>query len=261
MKTILLKQTQPPRKANVFRILWIMLCCLWLVFKHSIITIFVTFFSKKDVRTKIDKTLFKFGRGFARVLRIDLSVEGDIKSKLEPGRPIIIMCNHASAFDIPLAYYVVPETIRMISKKELFKIPILSTAMKAGEIISIDRQNRKQAIKDLEVAKEKMRSGVRMWIFPEGTRSSDGVLQPLKKGGIRLAIDTNAIIIPVVMQDIHKILPNKEWFKMNIYQKVTVKIGQAIDCRELGTESRHQITEEVYNSMNEMLNQREQDHA
>ena len=59
--------------------------------------------------------------------------------------------------------------------------------MKSCQFIAVDRENRTQATEE----------GIVLWIAPEGTRSKDGKLLPLKGGGFRLAIDTATTIIPV----------------------------------------------------------------
>ncbi|NVK22692.1 MAG: 1-acyl-sn-glycerol-3-phosphate acyltransferase [Kangiellaceae bacterium] len=225
-------------------------------FRYCVKTLFAAWFSKDNLRQKVDQIIEDWSVRLVRAVKIDFRVEGDLEAQIEDGRRVILMCNHSSAYDIPLAFAALPGSIRMISKKELFSIPLLSQAMSAAEILSIDRQNRQKAIQDLEIARQKMESGIRVWMFPEGTRSKDGQLLPLKKGGIRLAIDTNALIIPVVMQDIYQVLPDKQWFSMRLNQPVTVKVGKAIDCREFDVEHRHQLSDLVYNSMQDMLNQK-----
>ena len=242
------------RKASVPHILWIMLYSLATTFRYCVKTLFTAWFAKDNLRSKVDKIIEDWALRLVQAVKINYQVEGDLEAQIAEGRRVILMCNHSSAYDIPLAFAALPGSIRMISKKELFSIPLLSQAMKAAEILSIDRQNRQNAIKDLETARQKMESGIRVWMFPEGTRSQDGQLLPLKKGGIRLAIDTNALIIPVVMQDIYQVLPDKKWFSMRLNQPVTVKVGKAIDCREFDVEHRHQLSDLVYNSMQDMLN-------
>ncbi len=217
-------------------------------------------YNRKDplvAREKINGVIYNWASRLVNKIKINWQIDGELESQIPEDRSIILMCNHASAYDIPLAYAALPGSIRMIAKKELFKIPILSQAMRSAEFPSIDRQNREQAIKDLEFARQKMKSGIRIWMFPEGTRSADGRLRPLKKGGIRLAIDTNAIIIPIIMQDIEHILPNKRWYKMRLGQKVTIKIGRALDCRDFNIDERHQVTELVYNQLLELKQARD----
>jgi 1-acyl-sn-glycerol-3-phosphate acyltransferase len=67
----------------------------------------------------------------------------------DAARPIILMSNHQSLYDIPLIFVALPGSIRMLTKRELFRIPIWGRGMKAAEFISIDRRDRRQARRDL----------------------------------------------------------------------------------------------------------------
>ncbi|GAA0214654.1 lysophospholipid acyltransferase family protein [Kangiella japonica] len=255
-----------PQKASLLRASWVILFSIASTGKYSLLTLITALVNrsetaKKTVRSKVDRIIYRWGSSLTKAARLRWTVEGDLEAQAEPGRRVIIVANHSSAYDIPLIFAALPGSIRMISKKELFKIPLLSRAMKTAEILSIDRQNRQQAIKDLAIAKDKMESGIRICMFPEGTRSTNGKLFPLKKGAIRLAIDTNALIIPVAIEDIYKVLPNKKWLKMRLNQKVTVKVGKAIDCREFEVADRNELTELVYNSLYSMLRHQQEEVA
>lgn len=257
---------QQPKKANLLRAWWVILASIAATGKYSLLTLTTALMNrseaaKQHVRPKIDRIIYRWGTSLVKAVRLRWTLEGDLEAEAEPGRRVIIVANHSSAYDIPLIFAALPGSIRMISKKELFKIPLLSRAMKTAEILSIDRQNRQQAIKDLSIAKDKMESGIRICMFPEGTRSSDGKLYPLKKGAIRLAIDTNALIIPVAIEDIYKVLPNKKWLQMRLNQSVTVKVGKAIDCRDFRVADRNELTELVYNSLYSMLRQQQDEVA
>lgn len=216
-------------------------------------SVYYGLFAKGNLRPKIDKLLHDWSSSLINAVKMNWRLVGELDQELLEDRRVIFMCNHSSVYDIPLSFIALPGSTRMIAKGELFKIPLLGHGMRAAEMLSVNRQNRQQAIQDLEFAKEKMQSGIRIWMFPEGTRSDDGVLRPMKKGGIRLAIDTNAIIVPVAMQDIHKVLPNKKWFKMRLHQPVTVRVGEPIDAKNFSVEERNELSELVYNSMQSLL--------
>ena len=143
----------------------------------------------------------------------------------------IVMSNHASHYDIPLLFITFPQSLRMIAKKELFKVPVWGPAMKSGEIMVIDREDRRQAIKDLAVVKEKMASGIIPWIAPEGTRTRTGKLEPFKKGGFMIAVETGAMIIPVGIKGSGAILPPATW-DFGVKESVEINIGQPIDASQ-----------------------------
>jgi 1-acyl-sn-glycerol-3-phosphate acyltransferase len=95
----------------------------------------------------------------------------------------------------------------MIAKIELFSVPFFGRAMLEAGFIAIDRESRKAAMASLKKAKETMRSGVNVWIAPEGTRSRDGTLLPFKKGGFHLALDVGESVLPVTIQGTRFALP------------------------------------------------------
>lgn len=99
--------------------------------------------------------------------------------------------------------------------------------MRAAEFPSIDRSRRNRAVKDLEKARQMMESGIVLWAAPpEGTRSPDGQLLPFKKGCFHLALDTQAVIVPVAIRGgIHRVLPARTW-QINLGgQPVDVRVG------------------------------------
>jgi len=163
---------------------------------------------------------------------------------IKPGRPHIIMTNHRSYFDIPLSFVSLPGSIRMLAKKELFKVPIWGKGMKAAEFISIDRHDLDQALKDLDEAREIMQSGIILWVAPEGTRSRTGRLGDFKKGGFMLALQTGAVIIPVGIKGSETILP-PDTFDFVLGRKIEVNIGEPIDASLYNIEQRDVLMQNV----------------
>jgi len=114
-----------------------------------------------------------------------------------PAGPVLYMTNHQSHFDVLALIKVLPGQYRVIAKKELFAIPVFGWAIGLAGFIRIDRDNREAAFQSLDRAAEKIRSGVSVVIFAEGTRSPDGRLLPFKKGGFMLALRAGAPVVPV----------------------------------------------------------------
>ena len=126
---------------------------------------------------------------------------------LNVGGSCILMPNHQSNFDIPVLLGCLPIQFRWLAKAELFKIPIFGRGMRGCGYISIDRSNRKSAFQSLAEAATKIRNGVSVLIFPEGTRSRDGKILPFKKGGFVLSVDAGVPIIPIVIFNTGSIMP------------------------------------------------------
>jgi len=102
-------------------------------------------------------------------VQLQCNIKDPHRLKLKEGRPYIFMCNHASAYDIPVSLHTLPGSIRMLVKKELVQIPIWGRAMIASGFVSVDRQNKLQAFEDLKKAKKAMEKGIVLLIFPETT--------------------------------------------------------------------------------------------
>ncbi|MBP6917915.1 MAG: 1-acyl-sn-glycerol-3-phosphate acyltransferase [Legionellaceae bacterium] len=170
-----------------------------------------------------------------------------------PGRATILMCNHASLFDIPLSLQAFPTaSLRMLAKKELSHIPIMGGGMVAAEFPFIDRKNRRQAIQDLEKVKNLLESGIVMWIAPEGTRSESGALAPFKKGGFITAIKTNALIIPMGIRGANQILPARtRQFRLN--QPAELHIGKPIDASRFDLDHKDALITEVHQAIQDLL--------
>jgi len=139
-------------------------------------------------RAAVDRRLRSWGQAILDIAEMRLDIRG--RDDLDWSRSYVIMSNHQSLFDIPVLTVAVPGSLRFVAKKELFRVPVWGQAMRAARIISIDRQNRRSAIESLHDAADVLRSGIHIWIAPEGTRSLDGKIGKLKKGGFMLALDT-----------------------------------------------------------------------
>ncbi|MBI5527569.1 MAG: 1-acyl-sn-glycerol-3-phosphate acyltransferase [Deltaproteobacteria bacterium] len=144
-------------------------------------------------------------------------------------RPYVYMSNHQSHFDIPCIYRVVPANIRFLTKKELRMIPIFGWALWAAGYVFIDRKKREDAFASIARAAEDFkRKRHAIVVFPEGTRSPDGMLQSFKKGGFHLAIEAGAKIIPIGVTGTTKVLPKHALFVRP--GDVMVRVGAPIDA-------------------------------
>lgn len=190
----------------------------------------------------VDRLLKELGDGAVRVAKARLRVEG--LEHLDPDRVYLYMSNHESVMDIPLIFAAAPRAPRMVTKAELFKVPIWGPALKVAGFIAIDRTNRAQAIKSLASAKATMESGINVWIAPEGTRSRDGSLLPFKKGGFMLALETGATIMPVGIVGARNIVRPKS-LRSYLDQDVVVRFGEPIDASGYTLEQREELMARV----------------
>jgi 1-acyl-sn-glycerol-3-phosphate acyltransferase len=108
----------------------------------------------------------------------------------------VLLCNHQSQLDIPALVAALEESTGFVAKKELGKVPLLAWWMRRVGCVFIDRSDKYAARKAMgEVARNM--GAHPLAVFPEGTRSKTGTLLPIKFGGLRLAVQARAQIIPV----------------------------------------------------------------
>ena len=221
------------RTAYIF--LWVILSTLVL----GILAIIISFFSRTGNIVHLIARIW--GRGILFVSRIRVSVQG--LAQVDPLRSYIYMSNHQSNFDIPVLLAHLPVQFRWLAKEELFKIPIFSRAMRGAGYVRIDRFNREAAIESLKEAAAKMKNGVSIMIFPEGTRSRDGDIRPFKKGGFVMAVDTGVPIVPVIVQGTWPIMAKSSW-RINSGE-VSLLIEKPIDTTGYTRETKDDLIETV----------------
>jgi 1-acyl-sn-glycerol-3-phosphate acyltransferase len=177
-------------------------------------------------RESVDDRTRWFGRRVIEVLDVHLTTRG--AELVPPDRAYVYMSNHQSHLDIPMLYATLPSpTFRMLGKKELFQIPLWGRGLRAAEFIEVDRTNHERAMRSIAYAAKLVRDGVSIYLAPEGTRSRDGRINPLKKGGFHLALDTQTPIVPVAIRGTIDILPRGSRV-MQTGREVSVTIGAPI---------------------------------
>ena len=138
-----------------------------------------------------------------RLAGIRLIIRG--LARIPWGRGLVFMPNHQSNCDGPALFSILPPVL-VLAKKEFFRVPVLGRAMVLRGFIPVDRGNREQAIQAVERAAQSLKAGNSFLVFPEGTRSPDGRLQPFKKGVFMMAIKAGAPIVPVTVSGSSKIM-------------------------------------------------------
>jgi 1-acyl-sn-glycerol-3-phosphate acyltransferase len=157
-------------------------------------------------RETVDARARAFAQRTLEVVEAQLTVERHVE--LDADRPHVFMFNHQSHLDIPVLYATLPaSTIRVVGRAELVRIPVF---------VELDR------------AAELVREGVSIAIAPEGLRSRDGRIQPLKADGFQLAIETGAPIVPVAIRGTMDILP-KGGRSMRAGVPVRVVVGSPLE--------------------------------
>ena len=218
-----------------FIIGWIVLTTAF----FAILAIVVSFFTRTGNPVHIVARVWS--QSILMGSRVHVSVRG--LSNIKPDKSYVYMANHQSNFDIPVLLGYLPVQFRWLAKAELFKIPVFGRAMLGAGYVEIDRFNRKSAFESIEKAAQRMKDGVSVMIFPEGTRSKDGSVQPFKKGGFVMAIKSGVPIIPVILRGTWPIMA-KSSLRINPGD-VEMEIGEPIDTSGYSMETKEELMDRV----------------
>jgi len=181
------------------------------------------------------------GARFAMVI-CGIKVRAEGLENIPPG-VCIFVANHTSNADPPAVVGSIPRRVAMLGKKEVFRVPILGTVLKLAGFVPVDRANREAAIASVDQAIEHLKSGVSFLIFPEGTRSSDGRLQPFKKGSFVMAIRALVPVVPVSVVGAHKVMLKGE---LAVHPgSVTVKFHPPVDVKAYAMKQRDALVGRV----------------
>ena len=162
------------------------------------------------------------------LLRVLCGVRFDVQGleNLQKGKSYIIVSNHRSHTDILVGNATVPIQFRWLAKKSLFKVPAIGWAMRFAGYIPVVRERAVSASRSLDRTADVLRSGVSVWIFPEGTRTPELKLGAFKRGAFRLARETGMPLLPVVFIDTDRIFTKPYRVKP---QQVRVRVLEPID--------------------------------
>jgi 1-acyl-sn-glycerol-3-phosphate acyltransferase len=193
--------------------LFISLLCIFI----AVLTILV---SPIDRKGKITHLLSKvFGNGILMIAGVKVSTYG--ADRLDKSKSYIFVSNHQSYFDIPVLMHSIPNNVRFVYRENLTKIPVLGWGMYLGQYIPINRENVREAMKSLKKAAEKVRRGISVAIFPEGTRSFDGSLGDFKRGMFVIADEAKVELVPTAIDGSYSIMPRSKFRIQSGNVKVT----------------------------------------
>lgn len=143
-----------------------------------------------------------------RLAGVKVVVEG--REKIPAGQAVVFMSNHESNCDPPALAANLPPVL-ILAKQEVFRIPVLGSAMRLRGFVPVDRKSRERAFAAVDEAAESLKKGNSFLVFPEGTRSCDGRLQDFKKGVFVMAIKAGAPVVPISVSGGSRIMRKDEF--------------------------------------------------
>jgi 1-acyl-sn-glycerol-3-phosphate acyltransferase len=183
---------------------------------------------------------------------VKLTVKG--QEKIPKNQSVLYIANHRSFFDIVVTYPLFPDLTGFIAKDILRKIPAFGLWMKRVHCLFLDRKDLKRGLKTILDAIEKVKNGISIVIFPEGTRNRQAdptSLLPFRDGSFKIAQKAGCPIVPIAIIGTEKAFENHiPWIRST---EVTVVFGDPIDINELPPENRKKLGAYCQNILSDML--------
>jgi 1-acyl-sn-glycerol-3-phosphate acyltransferase len=198
--------------------------------------------------------LVAIGKGTMRLSRRILDIPLDVRGleSVDAGRPLVFMANHLSFLDGPLLIMLIPHPVRVIMKKSLGRIPILGLGMRFVGFLTVDRKGAREGMARIELAARLMKEkGYSFLLFPEGTRSPDGRLGPLRRGGFFLALEGGAPIVPIAIRGTYEMMPRGRWYVGK--GRIGVDFLESIPVRDYTVETMPALMDRVGSAIRDSL--------
>lgn len=143
-------------------------------------------------------------RNWLRLSGMKVQVSG--QEYLDPNETYVFVSNHRSYLDTATLFAYTGRRLGVLAKKELLNVPILGFGMGFVNVMAIDRSNRERALKTVEAATARIRSGRSFGVFAEGTRAKPGEFLPFKKGAFYMAAQAGVSIVPIAMKNTDQLM-------------------------------------------------------
>jgi 1-acyl-sn-glycerol-3-phosphate acyltransferase len=230
----------------VIRTLWVYAVGLVATLFNAGNVVLRTYLWRRDIHRACDNSARRWAKAILWAAKVRVELQG--LENLHTDRPQIIVSNHQSWFDVFVLAAHLPVRYRFVAKQELGKIPIFGPAWRSCGHVSVDRGNKEAAVEALDQAWREVREDrLTMILFPEGTRSLDGRLQPFKKGAFVLAVQGQVPIVPMAVVGSREIMA-KGATRIRP-GTVTVRIGTPISTEGSTIRDRNQLLQASWDAI------------
>ncbi len=191
------------------------------------------------------------GRWWAKVilktLLIPVKVEG--REHLKENQSYVFVANHQGAFDIFLVYGYLGRNFKWMMKYQLEKIPFIGYACRKSHQIFVDKRGPSKIRKTYETARNILKEGYSVTVFPEGARSFTGHMGKFKKGAFALADELELPVVPMTINGSFNILPRMKDGRWIEWHPLRLTIHQPILPEGKGPENIEHTRQAAYDAI------------
>jgi 1-acyl-sn-glycerol-3-phosphate acyltransferase len=189
-----------------------------------------------------------WARGCVAISGIRLTVRGAHILREHP--VAVYAANHTSYMDTPVIFATMPFQFRILAKKELWTMPFIGWHLNRSGQIPIDTTSAHSTLSSLGAGVKALRSGMPLFVFPEGARTLDGHTQEFLSGAAFLAIRAQVPIIPIALHGVYDVLPiHTTHFQPG---PVTMWVGEPIPTKGLHMRQADELTAQVRTGIEDM---------
>jgi 1-acyl-sn-glycerol-3-phosphate acyltransferase len=182
-----------------------------------------------------------------------VTLEG--RDKIRPDTTYVMVANHLSLLDI-LVLFRLFRHFKWVSKIENFKVPFIGWNMSMNRYIKLRRGDRESVIEMMAECEQTIAEGNSIMMFPEGTRSPNGVLRPFKPGAFEIAKRTGTEILPIVISGTADALP-KRGYVLQGRHPVRIRVLDPIPPERFADMTVEQLTAHVHDLIADELGEPE----
>jgi len=191
------------------------------------------------------------GRWWARIiiraLLLPVKVEG--RENLERDHSYVFVANHQGAFDIFLIYGFLGRNFKWMMKRQLRQVPFVGFACERSHQIFVDKRGPSKIRKTYEDAREILKEGYSVTVFPEGARTFTGHMATFKKGAFALADELQLPVVPLTINGSFQVLPRMRGFNFVNWHPLLLTIHQPIYPTGQGAENVEATLRQAYDSV------------
>ncbi|MCH5246655.1 MAG: 1-acyl-sn-glycerol-3-phosphate acyltransferase [Muribaculaceae bacterium] len=184
-----------------------------------------------------------WARLFCIMTLVRVRVRG--RENIDPKTSYVFISNHQGAYDIFTIYGYLNHNFKWMMKKSLEKIPLVGYSCRCAGHIMVDRVNPVGIKQTMDTAKKRLKNGMSLVVFPEGSRSKDGRMAQFKRGAFLLASEFTLPIVPLTLDGSYDVMPKHK--KIPMFGTITLTIHKPIPPgAEMNELMKH--THEIINS-------------
>ena len=188
------------------------------------------------------------GRAWAwlmlKLFLLPVKVEG--RHHLEKGQSYVCVANHQGAFDIFLIYGFLGRNFKWMMKHQLRSLPLVGKACEAAHHIFVDKRGASRIRQSYEQARETLRDGMSLVVFPEGARTFTGHMGQFRRGAFMLADELQLPVCPLTINGSFRVKPRMKDIYWVFWHPLRLTIHEPIQPVGQGADNIRHIEEESY---------------